>query len=83
MDNVKETLMEVTSFSKAIFDGFILKRGYFYGKDANGHPVATSTCVKNGKLAIYTKDENGRWQKSWMPIELAKKQYPNLELAQD
>ena len=80
MDVKKENLMEVTSFSKAVFDGFILKRGYFYGKDATGHPIATSTFVKDGFLAIYTKDDYGKWEKSWLPVELAKKLYPNLNL---
>lgn len=80
---MREKLEEVTSFSKAVFDGFILKRGYFYGQDSDGRPVATSTCVKNGNLAIYTKNDDGKWQKSWMPVEMAKTLYPNLDLAQE
>ena len=77
---MRENLTEVKSFSTAVFNGFILKRGYFYGTDANGIPIATSTCVKDGKVAIYEKAGNA-WVRKWVPVEQAKSLYPNLNLS--
>ena len=82
MKEKSEKLMEVQSFSKAVFDGFVLKRGYFYGRDDDGRPIATSTFVKDGKLALYTKD-NSHWIRSWIPLETARNLYPNLNLDAD
>lgn len=71
-------LSKVSEFSKAVYNGFVLKEGYVYGTDSLGRPIATSTCVKDGKLAIYTQSEDG-WHRSWVALERALKLYPELK----
>lgn len=70
-------IRKLADFSKAVFDGFILKKGYLYGVDNKGNPVATSTCVKDGSLAVYTK-ELGAWILTWVPLDKVRKDYPQL-----
>lgn len=71
-------MTKVTEFSKAVFGGFVLKPGYFYGADSSGRPVATSTCVKDGKVLIYTKVDEDHWTKNWVPVAEAMATYPEL-----
>lgn len=74
---MKAKVFEVLEFSKAVFDGFTLKRGYMYGTDNKGHPFATSTCVKNNNLCVYVKEE-GKWIQKWIPMDTIRKDCPAL-----
>ena len=71
-------LLKIADFTKANFGGFVLKKGFLYGWDKDGNPIATSTCVKNGEIAIYTKKDD-EWKKSWIPMEEAIALYPELK----
>lgn len=73
----KGRIKKLADFSKAVFDGFVLKKGYLYGVDNRGNPVATSTCMKDGNLAIYTKELN-EWVLNWVPLDKVRKDYPQL-----
>lgn len=60
------------SLSKASFEGFTLQKGYWYGYNLRGLPIATSTFSVNGYVLIYTKSENGRWISTWYDNEWCK-----------
>lgn len=67
--------------ARAMFHGFILQPGFWYGYDADGFPVATSTWVQNGELAMYIK-QKGLWKREWKDLKTNKMNLP-LPLVQE
>lgn len=60
-------LQKVTCFSKAGFEGFTLKKGYWYGFTEDGQAIATSTWVCEEGLAIYKKITEDHWEREFLP----------------
>lgn len=78
MEKAKKGYLEkFTEFSKAVYDGFVLKPGYFYGVNYRGQPIATSTYVKDGKLALYKKEQD-HWVPDFIPVAEAIALYPTI-----
>ena len=64
----KYEMKKMEDFTTANYQGFTLKKGFWYGKNLRGQAVATSTWVACGNVAIYTKTENG-WKMEWHDVE--------------
>ena len=78
MEKAKKGYLEKFSeFSKAVYDGFVLKPGYFYGINYRGEPIATSTYVKDGKLALYRREQE-KWILDYIPVKEAIALYPSI-----
>lgn len=54
------------------YEGFVLKKNFFYGKDLQGNPIATSGFLKDGDLLIYEKTDSG-WTPRALPLPEAEK----------
>lgn len=60
---------KMVEFETAQYEGFTLKKGFWYGKDLRGRAVATSTWVYNYEnLALYVKGEEG-WKLEWHNVD--------------
>lgn len=75
----KIKLLKVTNFSKANYEGFVLKKGYYYGTDLLGRPVASSGYNKDGKTCLYIKTGENKWIRKWIPSRMIIVQPDNLK----
>ena len=71
-------MSEMTDFETANFEGFTLKKGFWYGWNLRGQAIATSTWVDTyynyfstieGYVYIYTRTEKGDWKGQWYDID--------------
>ena len=74
----KFEMKEMTDFEIANFEGFTLKKGFWYGRNLRGQAIATSTRVYTeyfprggtyGDVYIYTRSENWGWKGQWYDID--------------
>lgn len=64
---LKLRMME--EFEKAIYHGFTLQKGFWYGVDTEtGKYIATSGWECNGYVAVYFKNESS-WDMEWVDVE--------------
>ena len=62
-------LKRMDEFETAMYHGFTLKNGFYYGVDTEtGRYIATSVWECNGCVAVYFKNENS-WDMEWIDIE--------------
>lgn len=62
-------LTKMEAFDKAIFHGFTVKKGFWYGTDTEtGQYIVTSGWECNGCVAVYFKNEDS-WNREWVDIE--------------
>lgn len=62
-------LKRMDEFETAMYHGFTLKNGFWYGVDTEtGRYIATSGWECNGCVAVYFKNENS-WDMEWIDIE--------------
>ena len=59
---------KMTEFNSADYEGFTLKRGFWYGRNMRGQAIATSGWQAYGSLYIYTRTERG-WKGAWVDPE--------------
>ncbi len=64
--------------SKGSFHGFTLQKGFWYGYNFRGQPVATSGWIKDDALIMYTQKEDGKWYKRAYPSEVYKRLLPQV-----
>lgn len=50
------------------YHGFTLQSGFWYGKEADGTPVATSGWEMNGLVAVYFQ-KGEKWEMRWIEEE--------------
>ena len=61
------------------YHGFNLKEGFWYGTDTEtGQYIATSGWETNGYVAIYHKEDDGKWEMNWRDIEETDFQLENI-----
>lgn len=68
-------------FSRATYDGFVLRNGYWYGKDRTGRSIATSGIVSrnyNNCLKLWIKNGD-TWEAQMIPLEDINVFYPELK----
>lgn len=62
-------LRMMNEFDKAIYHGFTLQNGFWYGFDTEtGKYIATSGWECNGYVAVYFKNESS-WDMEWVDVE--------------
>jgi len=61
--------------AKGNFRGFTLKKGFWYGYDPDGVPVATSGWIMDDDLIIYQL-AGEKWYKYALPVESCKELLP-------
>lgn len=62
-------LKRMSEFEKAVYHGFILQNGFWYGIDTeSGKCIATSGWEAYGCVAVYFKNEKS-WDMEWIDIE--------------
>ena len=73
MDDNMLKLKKMLDFETANYEGFTLKKGFYYGRNLRGQAIASSGWQwdnEEGNLMfIYTRTERG-WEGEWHPIEL-------------
>lgn len=75
-------IKKMEDFSKAVYDQFILKKDFWFGK-LNGKNVAFCEHVdENGMVKVYVRHQQ-RWQPFLIEKEILKKIYPNLSFSSD
>lgn len=62
-------LKVMKDFDKAEYEGFILQKGFYYGRNLRGQAIATSGWVNDGCVYLYTRTEEG-WGAQWTDIDL-------------
>ena len=61
----KEVIMkQLTDFDVAFYEGFTLKKGFWYGRNLRGQAMASSGWTNQYCVYIYTRTENG-WKGDW------------------
>ena len=68
MKKVFKIKLEKCNFEVAKYEGFTLKKGFFYGRNLRGQAMATSGWYCEGNIYVYTRGENG-WKGEWWDAE--------------
>ena len=60
-------MKRMNEFDTAMYHGFTLKKGYWYGTNLRGQYTASSGWISGEDVFLYTKGENG-WAGQWVSI---------------
>ena len=75
----KNIIQRNDDFSRAVYQGFVLKRSFWYG-DIDGKPIAfCEKATADGYLKVYIKEESGIWTAYLMKRETVEHRYPNFK----
>lgn len=60
----KYKMKKMLDFERAMYQGFTLKSGFWYGRNLRGQAIASSLWQINKYVAIYVRSETG-WKLEW------------------
>lgn len=60
-------LEKLVEFESANYEGFKLKKGFYYGRNLRGQAIASSGWQCGGNLFLYTRTERG-WEGEWVDL---------------